>query len=227
MRRVAPLPLQHPATFQFTHPGRGATGYCFYLCAIIRCFNSRTPGGVRLADGTLPADSPRVSIHAPREGCDSFKILTTSAKQSFNSRTPGGVRHATTPSIFVSTGFNSRTPGGVRLYLLGLASGVYVSIHAPREGCDRSSQTIISKLSCFNSRTPGGVRRSCLAKPSNTHDVSIHAPREGCDVSLSAYDRDGLFQFTHPGRGATCNSCQIEPSVWFQFTHPGRGATRP
>ena len=34
--------------------------------------------------------------------------------------------------------------------------------------------------------------------------VSIHAPREGCDVGedvVRAYDE--LFQFTHPGRGAT------------------------
>ena len=34
--------------------------------------------------------------------------------------------------------------------------------------------------------------------------VSIHAPREGCDISTDTreYARS-LFQFTHPGRGAT------------------------
>ena len=35
-------------------------------------------------------------------------------------------------------------------------------------------------------------------------NVSIHAPREGCDLIrkgfLTAYS---VFQFTHPGRGAT------------------------
>ena len=55
-------------TFQFTHPGRGAT----------------VPKGVRLT-------IPEVSIHAPREGCDQQKV-----------------HRATCP----------------------------VSIHAPREGCD-------------------------------------------------------------------------------------------
>ena len=58
-----------------------------------------------------------VSIHAPREGCDS----------------DGGV------SNNWSWGFNSRTPGGVRL--LQLADSLRaeaVSIHAPREGCDRA-----------------------------------------------------------------------------------------
>ena len=35
--------------------------------------------------------------------------------------------------------------------------------------------------------------------------VSIHAPREGCDLYIRPIkkDRDYLFQFTHPGRGAT------------------------
>ena len=34
--------------------------------------------------------------------------------------------------------------------------------------------------------------------------VSIHAPREGCDGRLADGNRHHLmFQFTHPGRGAT------------------------
>ena len=59
-----------PMLFQFTHPGRGATVS-------------------RLTDPSL---SPAVSIHAPREGCDTGMDYRTSAIQSFNSRTPGGVR---------------------------------------------------------------------------------------------------------------------------------------
>ena len=35
-----------------------------------RCFNSRTPGGVRLDTCCLSLTAWRVSIHAPREGCD-------------------------------------------------------------------------------------------------------------------------------------------------------------
>ena len=34
-----------------------------------------------------------VSIHAPREGCDLVKRLTRGYPGGFNSRTPGGVRH--------------------------------------------------------------------------------------------------------------------------------------
>ena len=58
---------------------------------------------------------------------------------------------------------------------------VDVSIHAPWEGCDvaRPISLVITM-------------------------VSIHAPWEGCDryASLQCY-RACVFQFTHPGKGAT------------------------
>ena len=78
--------------FQFTHPGRGATCSTASIVALMRCFNSRTPGGVRRRTPFLRAVSTlfqfthpgrgattplnnnttmsTVSIHAPREGCD-------------------------------------------------------------------------------------------------------------------------------------------------------------
>ena len=34
-----------------------------------------------------------------------------------------------------------------------------------------------------------------------------------------------MFQFTHPGRGATGEETTLAEVVAFQFTHPGRGAT--
>ena len=35
-----------------------------------------------------------------------------------------------------------------------------------------------------------------------------------------------MFQFTHPGRGATIGTLVLDDvEVQFQFTHPGRGAT--
>ena len=33
------------------------------------------------------------------------------------------------------------------------------------------------------------------------------------------------FQFTHPGKGATDRPCLSDPPARFQFTHPGKGAT--
>ena len=81
---------------------------------------------------------------------------------------------------------------------------VVVSIHAPREGCDGS----------------------IFSAHSVTDSVSIHAPREGCDISLlTFFPLCVMFQFTHPGRGATRLGCSSLVLFVFQFTHPGRGAT--
>ena len=78
-----------------------------------------------------------------------------------------------------------------------------VSIHAPREGCDRWCLYASRSLRCFNSRTPGGVRLDLTSR----------------------VQREFVFQFTHPGRGATTHSQHLQDRQEFQFTHPGRGAT--
>ena len=100
--------------FQFTHPGRGATDHltddlhsthvsihapregCDGVNGIPPIlqgsFNSRTPGGVRLAPILDIVQSIPVSIHAPREGCDNHSRFFGRQATGFNSRTPGGVR---------------------------------------------------------------------------------------------------------------------------------------
>ena len=101
--------------------------------------------------------------------------------------------------------FNSRTPGGVRR-IIGhvLFRDITVSIHAPREGCDQYSRKSFLRVGSFNSRTPGGVRLGNVNLRRPTAKVSIHAPREGCDgTSSRALISSLMFQFTHPGRGAT------------------------
>ena len=124
--------------------------------------------------------------------------------------------------------FNSRTPGGVRPSgSTSHTNACIVSIHAPREGCDESFSEILIPHSCFNSRTPGGVRQ-----PFTLWEVSIERrfnsrtpggvrPTPRCSVTALV-----LFQFTHPGRGATAVPLRSRQKRKFQFTHPGRGATR-
>ena len=56
--------------FQFTHPGKGATGLTCNVVGDSLCFNSRTLGRVRQAYLRHRAFEPYVSIHAPWEGCD-------------------------------------------------------------------------------------------------------------------------------------------------------------
>ena len=115
---------------------------------------------------------------------------------------------------------------GCDLNLTTIGAVKAVSIHAPREGCDLSPMCLTTLRRCFNSRTPGGVRL-------------IYA-----NILMLNY----MFQFTHPGRGATDDGSggnqphhsfnsrtpggvrqeQIDRLlgiIEFQFTHPGRGAT--
>ena len=87
----------------------------------------------------------------------------------------------------------------------GLRRLTWISIHAPREGCDISRRSVADDKQNFNPRTPRGVRQllSCLQNSlprrfQSTHPargatskvdlvfqqakISIHAPREGCDL---------------------------------------------
>ena len=143
--------------FQSTHPGWGAT-----------------------ADSTASTRVARVSIHAPRVGCDKAARVGGSIVGCFNPRTPGGVRHpflrGLSPSVeFQSThpgwgatfylmqeariyGFNPRTPGGVRPFQIFriILRFLFQSTHPGR------GATILVYLRflyfSFNPRTPGGVR---------------------------------------------------------------------
>ena len=79
----------------------------------------------------------RISIHAPREGCDSS---SPAPKQS---PTPISI-HA--PREGCDTGRAAGMPQHA------------ISIHAPREGCDKQGGFSISTGENFNPRTPRGVR---------------------------------------------------------------------
>ena len=121
-------------------------------------FNSRTPGGVRLAlthSVCLP-----ISFNSRTPGGVRLPYVNYYyGVKRFNSRTPGGVRLASILSACWLTSFNSRTPGGVRPWRSRAVDALYnVSIHAPREGCDLKTSKERAARMCFNSRTPGGVR---------------------------------------------------------------------
>ena len=120
-------------------------------------------------------------------------------------------------------------------------SNDYVSIHAPREGCDAPRPSFARPRPGFNSRTPGGVRpqplntaafvrmfqfthpgrgatRAATSSTSARGSFNSRTPG-GVRLDACAYHFRGLtFQFTHPSGRASLYSR-------FQFTHPGRGAT--
>ena len=170
------------AMFQFTHPGRGAT--------------RQSPVHPRKGE---------VSIHAPREGCDPSRFQMRRTRYSFNSRTPGGVRRQPCRCAQRHIRFNSRTPGGVRRALpADLFRDLTFQFTHPGRGATPEWSEFVQCQWRFNSRTPGGVRRLPLLYPQ---------PPKGCFnsrtpggvrrsfIGKSVYVL--LFQFTHPGRGAT------------------------
>ena len=145
-------------------------------------FNPRTPRGVRHDDDEPPVKkkgfqsthpargatkrslsrgvTTKISIHAPREGCDYFYVWSwryvdisihapregcdwiTSAPatkefDNFNPRTPRGVRQFHQPSYSATGGFQSTHPArGATSTSNSSRARIAISIHAPREGCD-------------------------------------------------------------------------------------------
>ena len=146
--------------FQFTHPVRGATSKRTARRGSRRCFNSRTPCGVRHVVSVSDAVIDFVSIHAPRAGCDGRNAGVTESALPFQFTHP--VRGATPIE-----------PGIERLFS--------VSIHAPRAGCDLSTSETVICLISFQFTHP--VRGATLNFWHLSRDitVSIHAPRAGCD----------------------------------------------
>ena len=130
--------------------------------------------------------------------------------------------------------------------LADLSTGI--SIHAPREGCDRLSPAYPDWRRNFNPRTPRGVRPAALSQLGpqrvfqSTHPargatapdrggfraggISIHAPREGCDgqSDLTYHTRPHFNPRTPRGvRRPGVSPTQVRAE--FQSTHPARGAT--
>ena len=104
-------------TFQFTHPGRGATSTEWKQGDKFQEFQFTHPGrGATIPQSGYPHPSA-VSIHAPREGCDYKPIGKIEELSAFQFTHPGrGATQCCTHRRRRIRCFNSRTPGGVRRY---------------------------------------------------------------------------------------------------------------
>ena len=148
--------------FQSTHPVRGATKYPITRRKDHYDFNPRTPCGVRPTNLQSQIDqlkisihAPRagcdvyihikvggfgISIHAPRAGCDCIKAKQTVTTTNFNPRTPCGVRLWVLVANSGPRGFQSTHPvRGATMKFCIVNNGVIISIHAPRAGCDHNT----------------------------------------------------------------------------------------
>ena len=124
--------------FQSTHPGWGATCRLSDPVCTTGDFNPRTPGGVRLHQTICLMLIQRISIHAPRVGCDTSKSSFNFLRLNFNPRTPGGVRLSHCVYNFLLFLFQSTHPGwgATLIYKSVKRDRKHISIHAPRVGCD-------------------------------------------------------------------------------------------
>ena len=101
-----------------------------------------------------------------------------------------------------------------------------VSIHAPREGCDCSSLEEVRIKGLFQFTHPGRGATHTPKVLQRLSLVSIHAPREGCDCIARAGRRCRYrFNSRTPGGVRPNTRTKTDLDKVFQFTHPGRGAT--
>ena len=152
--------LRERSQFQFTHPAR-----------------------VRLRKRADRTQGVRVSIHAPRTGCDHREDYDSYRRAGFNSRTPHGVRQVAKILKDRNVWFQFTHParGATNCFFIITFIAITFQFTHPARGAthDRGLQPLL--LRGFNSRTPHGVR------PTSTDQTS----------------HSSSFQFTHPARGAT------------------------
>ena len=118
----------------------------------------------------------------PGRGATLWRSRAVDALYRFQFTHPGRGATVVRPTTLISLRFQFTHPGrGATQAICSEFMRWNVSIHAPREGCDLRKHGLPCSGYCFNSRTPGGVRP---------------------EVSNADKERI-LFQFTHPGRGAT------------------------
>ena len=189
--------------FQSTHPARGATPY-----------------------GLPDPEALRISIHAPREGCDMVPPCLLCLRVYFNPRTPRGVR-----LLFATLleGHNAISIHAPREGCDEPQEDDYcshgISIHAPREGCDEGQAGPVHHDLYFNPRTPRGVRLLEMRCKERLKNFNPRTPRGVRHSLVWPFMRYRAFQSTHPARGATQTGLRHTLCQLFQSTHPARGAT--
>ena len=164
-------------------------------------FNPRTPRGVRLRDSESCEKPLDISIHAPREGCDTGLSCCLSGHGYFNPRTPRGVRLPPVRGINGTSRFQSTHParGATRCRECKYYKPE-ISIHAPREGCDPCRGILGAE---------GGFQSTHPARGATWPPVWIR--------------RGALFQSTHPARGATANFTKEQRVCLAQFAYLHKG----
>ena len=150
-----------------------------------------------------------ISIHAPHEGeRPAPPVDINDLAANFNPRSPrGGATWARLQGTIHRRYFNPRSPrGGATKFAQAVATGFYISIHAPHEG-ERPCRGCLSSISrrYFNPRSPRGGATKNLTAEVAAMKISIHAPHEGERRGAAPPPWAGLRDFNprSPRGGAT------------------------
>ena len=109
----------------------------------------------------------------------------------------------------------------------GFSQRPAISIHAPREGRDRSELSFPRRAFYFNPRAPRGARLAILIFVAVAVLISIHAPREGRDRHmLIIISQRYNFNPRAPRGARPCRCIRRYCLPEFQSTRPARGATQ-
>ena len=109
-------------------------------------FNPRAPCGARRAERNVSDGCQHFNPRAPCGARLSFTRSASSPSGNFNPRAPCGARlHFSNCLSLVRCYFNPRAPCGARHFATGNAIiQLFISIHAPRAGRDRSASSFRS-----------------------------------------------------------------------------------
>ena len=189
--------------FQSTHPVWGATVWYILHEVMQKIFQSTHPVWGATGSVAPTVVTAKISIHAPRVGCDAQSRNLPLRQRDFNPRTPCGVRQYLSTHPIEVNGFQSTHP-------------VW--------GATMTASVATTGTKNFNPRTPCGVRRHQLNQRRCYSVISIHAPRVGCDgMPARMPARRAQFQSTHPVWGATAAGPSVQPGCRISIHAPRVG----
>ena len=170
----------------------------------------------------------RISIRAPRAGCDQAAATKKGFMSEFQSTRPVWGATVLPASLDGSRLFQSTRPvWGATISNAASQVDYGISIHAPRVGRDFPPAAKGVSMPDFNPRAPCGARRAAAMAALVHQSISIHAPRVGRDVLSFSFARQSVrFQSTRPVWGAT-RRAPSRPSLRCYFNPRAPCGARP
>ena len=174
-----------------------------------------------------------ISIHAPHEGeRPAPPVDINDLAANFNPRSPrGGATWARLQGTIHRRYFNPRSPrGGATKFAQAVATGFYISIHAPHEGERLGAVSTYRRGKAISIHAPheGERRIVVIVSPSSAADFNPRSPRGGATILLPRLIfRKNRFQSTLPTRGSDAQPpCRIPWRYNFNPRSPRGGATK-